>query len=115
MIQVFVSTNSLDKTFVIHYNSEFAGIIGFKGTDSLSKKTEIGYWLSEFFQKKGIITESVKALMEFAFNDLDISRIQIKCATGNISSKNISRRLEFKLEGIEWDGELLAGGKFTDI
>jgi len=53
--------------------------------------------------------------MEFAFNDLDISRIQIKCATGNISSKNISRRLEFKLEGIEWDGELLAGGKFTDI
>lgn len=102
-------------TFVIHYNGEFAGIIGFKSTEKQNKKTEIGYWLSEPFQKKGIVTMSVKALMHFAYNDLDINRIQIKCATGNIPSKNIPLKLGFKLEGIERQGELLTGGLFADI
>ncbi|HPI39091.1 MAG TPA: hypothetical protein PK397_14205, partial [Ignavibacteriaceae bacterium] len=29
--------------FVIRYENIFAGLIGFKGTDRLNKKTEIGY------------------------------------------------------------------------
>ena len=110
-----VPTKNFEYVFVIHYNSKFAGLIGFKCTDKLNKKTEIGYWLSECFQKKSIITESVKALCKFAYNDLDINRIQIKCAAGNISSKKIPKRLGFKLEGIEREGELLTGGKFTDL
>jgi len=101
--------------FVIHYNGEFAGLTGFKGTDRQNRKTEIGYWLSECFQKRGIVTESVKALARFAYNDLDINRIQIKCAVGNIPSRNIPRRLGFKFEGVERDGELLTGGIFTDL
>lgn len=106
---------SREYVFVIHYNGEFAGLIGFKGTDRQNRKTEIGYWLSEHFQKKGIVTESVKALARFACDDLDINRIQIKCAVGNIPSRNIPRRLGFKLEGVERDGELLTGGRFTDL
>jgi ribosomal-protein-serine acetyltransferase len=106
---------SREYTFVIHFNGDFAGLIGFKGTDRQNKKTEIGYWLSEKYQKKGIVFESVKALLNFAFNELEMNRVQIKCATGNIPSRNIPLRLGFRFEGIERDGELLAGGVFTDI
>ena len=102
-------------TFVIHLNGKFVGIIGFKDTDKANKKTEIGYWLSEEYQKRGIVTQSVKRLMELAFEELGINRIQIKCATGNIPSKNIPQRLGFSLEGIERDGELLSDGVFTDL
>ncbi len=101
--------------FVIHYAHTFAGLIGFKSTDKQNKKTEIGYWLSEPFQKKGIIISSVKALVKFAFDEMDINRIQIKCATGNIQSKRIPQKLNFTFEGVERDGELLSGSKFTDI
>jgi ribosomal-protein-serine acetyltransferase len=107
--------NCKEFVFVIMYDDEFAGLIGFKGTDRQNKKTEIGYWLSEGFQKKGIITESVKSLEKYAFDVMKINRIQIKCAVGNIASKNIPRRLGYKLEGVERDGELLSGGKFTDL
>ncbi len=110
-----VSEEEREFLFVIHHNDLFAGLIGFKGTDKLNKKTEIGYWLSENYQKKGIITESVKALLHFAFYELSINRVQIKCAVGNIPSKNIPRRLGFKFEGIERDGELLVDNQFTDI
>ncbi|MFV0598592.1 MAG: GNAT family N-acetyltransferase, partial [Bacteroidales bacterium] len=44
-----------------------------------------------------------------------INRIQIKCAVGNIPSKNVPKRLGFVFEGIEREGELLSSGVYTDI
>jgi len=110
-----VSPEDRDNTFVIHYQDKFAGLIGFKSTDKQNKRTEIGYWLSEPYQKKGIMTLSVQSLIQLAFEEMDIHRIQIKCATGNIPSKSIPMRLGFKYEGTERDGELLTGNKYTDI
>ncbi|MCK9628582.1 MAG: GNAT family N-acetyltransferase [Bacteroidales bacterium] len=101
--------------FTIRKSDEFAGLIGFKDTDRLNKKTEIGYWLSEKFQKQGVMTRAVEKLCQYAFNDLDINRVQIKCAVGNVPSKNIPKRLEFKFEGVERQGELLSGNIFTDV
>jgi ribosomal-protein-serine acetyltransferase len=104
-----------DFVFVIRYKDGFAGLIGFKDTDNENRKTEIGYWLSEPYQKKGIITSSVMALIRFAFEEMNLNRIQIKCAVGNFPSKSIPQRLGFHFEGIERDGELLTGNCFTDI
>ena len=100
---------------VIYFNNHFAGIIGFKDTDKVNKKTEIGYWLSEGFQNLGIIIRSIKILLKYAFEEKEINRIQIKCAVKNDKSKNIPKRLNFKLEGIERDGELLSNNYYTDL
>jgi len=101
--------------FVIHSDGKFACLAGFKDTDRLNRKTEIGYWLSEGFQKKGIMTESVKLLVKFAFEELNINRIQIRCAVGNTQSSNIPKKLGFKFEGIEREGELFPDGSFKDL
>jgi ribosomal-protein-serine acetyltransferase len=101
--------------FTIRYKFEFVGIIGFKSTDKQNKKTEIGYWLSKDLQGKGIVSKSVKKLVDYAFSELSMNRIQIKLAVGNHKSKNIPERLGFMMEGIERDGELLTGGLFTDL
>jgi len=101
--------------FTIREQDTFIGLIGFKGTDNINKKTEIGYWLSEKYQKKGIMTKSVKKLCDFAFHEKGMNRIQIKCAVDNEPSKEIPKRLGFKYEGIERDGELLSGNVFTDL
>jgi len=102
-------------TFTIQYNGKFVGLVGFRDTDRINQKTEIGYWLSEHYQKRGIVTQSVTELCRLAFEELGMNRIQIRCATGNIASKNIPKRLGFKHEGVERDGELLTGGVFTDL
>lgn len=107
--------DKFEYVFTIRKQNEFVGLIGFKDTDKLNKKTEIGYWLSEKYQKQGIITKSVDKLCDFAFNKLDINRIQIKCAVENKSSIKIPQRLGFKFEGIERQGELLTGNTFTDL
>ncbi len=101
--------------FAIRKQGEFVGIAGFRDTDRQNKKTEIGYWLSENYQKQGIVTKTVQKLSEFAFDTLEMNRIQIRCAVGNIASKKIPQRLGFHFEGIERDGELLTGNVYTDL
>lgn len=109
------SRERFELQFTVRRQDQFIGLIGFKDTDRTNKKTEIGYWLSEKYQKRGIITKSVEKLCDFAFNKLDLNRVQIKCAVGNQRSKNVPKRLGFKFEGIERQGELLTGNIFTDL
>lgn len=101
--------------FAILVEEQFAGIIGFKDTDRTNRKTEIGYWIGNDFQGRGIVTMATNALCRFAFQELNINRIQIKCAVGNIKSSSIPRKLGFVFEGIERDGELQSSGIFSDI
>ncbi|MCW3806288.1 GNAT family N-acetyltransferase [Plebeiibacterium marinum] len=106
---------SFEYVFTIRKNNEFVGLIGFRGTDRINNKTEIGYWLSELYQKQGIVTKSVNQLCDFAFDEQGINRVQIKCAVKNQASNNIPVRLGFKFEGIERSGELLSGNAYTDL
>ncbi len=101
--------------FSIYYEHQFAGIIGFRGSDMVNHKTEIGYWLSQKFQKKGIIIRSVLELLKFAFNELNLNRVQIRCAVENYPSRAIPEKLGFQFEGIERSGELLVDHQFTDL
>lgn len=104
-----------DKTFTIRKDNKFIGLIGFKATDKGNHKTEIGYWLSEDYQGKGIMTRAVECLCKYAFEELEMNRVQIKCAVGNTPSSNIPKRLGFQFEGVERAGELFANGEFMDI
>jgi len=106
---------NFEYVFTIRFKNEFAGLAGFRGTDKLNRKTEIGYWLSEPFQGLGIATRTVRRLCEFAFSDRGMNRIKICCAVGNMESRAIPKRLGFKYEGREREGELLSGGKYTDL
>ena len=107
--------DNFEFVFTIRKQDEFVGLVGFKSTDKLNKKTEIGYWLSKYYQKQGIVTKSVVKLCEFAFEKQGINRIQIKCALENKASSNIPEKLGFKFEGMEREGELLSGNVFTDL
>lgn len=103
-----------DEVFTIWYNMEFAGLIGFKDTDWVNRKTELGYWLAQKMQGKGIVTQCVHKLTGYAFYKLGMNRIQIKVAKGNSKSAAVPARLGFQLEGIERQGELL-NGSFHDL
>ena len=104
-----------DQQFTIYYKDQFVGLIGFKDTDTDNKMTEIGYWLSQYAQGRGIMIQSVAKLIEQAFGQLNMNRIQIKVAVGNDKSRRIPEKLGFQMEGIERDGELLVDNVFTDI
>jgi ribosomal-protein-serine acetyltransferase len=100
--------------FVIIENDKVIGRIGVYKIDGQNKIGEIGYWLAENLQGKGIITKSCKAIIDFCFSDLQLNRIEIKCGTENFKSKTIPEKLNFTREGVIREGELLYD-KFIDL
>ena len=94
-----------DEVYSIWYKQEFAGLIGFKETDWINRKTELGYWLAERMQGKGIVTACMEKLLRFAFQKLNMNRVQVKVAVNNSKSAAIPKKLGFKFEGIEREGE----------
>jgi ribosomal-protein-serine acetyltransferase len=67
----------------------------------------VGYWIGEQFQNRGIITRSCRALIQHAFDELEINRMEICAAVGNNRSQAIPIRLGFAREGIRVHGERL--------
>ncbi len=98
----------------IWYKNKFAGLIDFHNGNKINMAIEIGYWLGERYQGKGIITRSCKKCIDYAFEEMGFNRIIIKCAVGNLKSQAIPKRLGFKFEGIEREGQIL-NGRFIDL
>jgi ribosomal-protein-serine acetyltransferase len=93
---------------------KLTGVVGFHRIDWLNKNVEIGYWIAREYQGRGLITRSCKAMIEYAFREFNLKRVQIRCATGNIRSCAIPERLGFRKEGIMLQGEYLYG-RFVDL
>lgn len=94
-----------DYVYTIWYKGDFAGLAGYKDSDPVNQKTEIGYWLAENMQGKGIMIQTVKKLVDFAFRNLNRNRVQIKVAVENHKSSAIPKKIGFVFEGIEREGE----------
>lgn len=91
----------------IWYKGELAGVIGYHHINWSSRKVEIGYWLAESFQGKGLMTRACQTLATYAFDELELNKVTIECATGNSRSCAIPQRLGFVQEGILRDAEWL--------
>lgn len=94
-------------TYGIYYKGQIAGTIGFNTIDWVNRKAEIGYWLGADFQGHGLITRSCKVLIDHAFHDLHLNKIEIRCATGNTRSCAVPQRLGFTHEGVSRQAEWL--------
>ncbi len=59
------------------------------------KAREIGYWISAKHIRKGYATESTRALIKVGFEIEGLERIEIRCASNNLASQQVPKRLGF--------------------
>lgn len=83
------------------------GIAGFHSIDWTNRNTSIGYWLAEDAQGKGTMTTVVSALVDYAFYEWELHRIEIHCAPANHRSRAIPERLGFREEAVLREAELV--------
>ena len=89
------------------FRNQLVGVIGFQRIDWMNRNVEIGYWINAEHQGFGIVTKSCRTLVDYAFNEYQLNRVQIRCATGNIKSRAIIERLGFIKEGKTQQAEFL--------
>lgn len=77
-----------------------AGCIRYRYIDWEHKNTELGYWLGAEFQGRGLVTKACAALIDYAFGELGLHRVEIRCMSENAKSRRIPESLGFIKEGL---------------
>ncbi len=98
----------------ILFQGQFAGMVGYLYHNWKDLRTEIGYWLRQDLQGRGIMTRATKALVDFAFDNLGMHRVEIRAATDNRRSRAIPEHLGFVQEGVLREAAWL-NGRFIDL
>lgn len=101
-------------SFVIIMDENIVGRIGLHHIDINNKHAEIGYWLTEKAQGRGVVSKSCKTIITYGFKELDLHRIEIKAAAENLKSQAIPLKFSFKQEGILRQAELV-NNQFLDL
>jgi ribosomal-protein-serine acetyltransferase len=99
---------------LIIYKGKIVGLVGFNAIQKKHQKGEIGYWIAENRQGKGIVTKAVKRLIDYGFKHLNLNRIIIQVSTQNLKSQYIPERLGFVYEGT-LRAELIVNDEFIDM
>jgi RimJ/RimL family protein N-acetyltransferase len=86
--------------FAIVVDGIAVGGIGLElGTDVARRSAEIGYWLGEPFWGRGLATEALRAVTEYAFRTFDICRIEAGVFGWNPASARVLEKVGYTLEG----------------
>lgn len=85
----------------IDVDGEAVGGIGLiLNGDVYIKSAEIGYWLGESFWGKGVTTEAVRQMTEYAFYYFDLVRLYAEVFENNKASMRVLEKNGFYLEGV---------------
>ncbi|PCJ66570.1 MAG: GNAT family N-acetyltransferase [Bacteroidetes bacterium] len=105
LIEPWVTENELSEinnyTFAIEtiQNNQFIGLFGLKLGNKKYNRGEIWYKIHSDFWNNGYATESLKAIINFGFNTLNLHRIEAGCAVDNISSVKVLEKVGMIREG----------------
>jgi RimJ/RimL family protein N-acetyltransferase len=86
-----------EATFSITLGGTLIGVCGVEPRDG---GPEIGYWLGTPYWGRGYATEAVRALIDFAFGDLEHEALQAGARVTNPASRRVLEKCGFQWTGV---------------
>lgn len=90
-------------------DGEFLGAGGLNDLNKENKKAEIGFWLLPENWEKGLMTEVIPVISDYAFNSLGLNRIEGFVETENTNCKKALEKLKYNFEETMKDCEIKKG------
>lgn len=91
----------------VFWNARLVGMCGFHEINEKEQSVTIGYWLSQDCQGHGIISRCTAFFISYAFDELDLEKVWIPVAEGNIRSRRVCEGLGLVSEGKSQKAEWL--------
>lgn len=107
----FISRKNLCFNLFLKETGEFIGCAGLHHIDWRIRKFELKYWLDTKFEGQGYMTEAVKEIVAFAFEELQAERVEFHCDEKHSKGLAVAMRAGFELEGILRKNAPSANGK----
>lgn len=110
----YKSGEYLDWGITLKSSGKLIGTCGFTSIDLSNSKGEIGYVLNPAFCHNGYAAEAVKAVLEYAFDTLELNRMEARVMEGNIPSVKLLEKCGMTFEG-KGEEEIFVKGEFKNI
>lgn len=78
--------------------TKMIGSVSFHRIEKEHYRAEIGYMLHPDYWRQGVISEAVKAVIDFGFNELKFHSIEAHIDPSNIGSEKVLQKFNFKKE-----------------
>jgi ribosomal-protein-alanine N-acetyltransferase len=102
------------RLFAIEVEGTAVGGIGVHPLTDISRKNaELGYWLSEKFWGKGIMSQAIRQMISYSFQNFEIQRLFARPFGTNLASQKILEKNGFVLEASIKNG-FYKNGEFVD-
>jgi [ribosomal protein S5]-alanine N-acetyltransferase len=86
-------------SFAIEIDGEAVGGIGLVPREDVYRRSiEIGYWLGEAYWGRGVMTEAVRAITDYAFSNFDVCRVFAGVFEWNRGSARVLEKAGFEFE-----------------
>lgn len=66
----------------------------------VAQTASLGYWAGQMHAGKGYITAAVRAVVRYAFEDLELHRVEAACQPDNMASRRVLEKAGFTQEGM---------------
>ena len=88
------------RIFGIWDDGTLVGGVMFVEFSAASGTAELGCWLEPDAEGRGLITAACRVLVDWAFRERRIHRVEWRCRSDNDRSANVARRLGMTFEGV---------------
>ncbi|MEU6124393.1 GNAT family protein [Streptomyces sp. NPDC047123] len=88
------------RIYGIRLEGTLVGGVMFTRFDAAGGVCEIGCWLERAGEGRGLVTRACRALIDWAFRERGMSRVEWWVATGNARSVDVARRLGMRRDGV---------------
>jgi len=114
-IRMTMSQTKPATLFAIVIDEKAVGSIGFYLKTDVERITaELGYFIGEKYWNRGITTEAVKQITQYAFTNFPLHKIYATPFDFNIASHKVLQKAGFELEAILKHGAI-KNGKIIDL
>ncbi|BEU02278.1 acetyltransferase [Agarivorans sp. OAG1] len=77
---------------------EFLGAIAINRIEWNYRAANLGYWIKDSASGKGIATEAVRLMADYAFNALQLNRLELVIAEENFASRRVAEKAGAQFE-----------------
>lgn len=105
-----------DINWMIYVNDECVGSISImmKTKECQKHIGALGYWVAKQHWGKGIVSEAVQLVCDYAFNELGLLKLKIGFQSDNLGSRRVAEKNGFKVE-YKKVKETFRDGEYKDL
>jgi ribosomal-protein-serine acetyltransferase len=85
---------------IVGTEGRFLGGCGLNQINRIHRFGNLGYWVRTSATRRGVASQAVRQVADFAFGNTDLVRLEIVCAVGNDASQRVAERAGAVREGV---------------